>query len=67
MKILEVIIVEDVNELVKQELEDKIGPINKRRSGWENVNTSNFRQQQKVMLQQVDPYDNQRFGCGFVN
>tara|TARA_B100000902_G_scaffold53326_1_gene60111 strand:+ start:20812 stop:21396 length:585 start_codon:yes stop_codon:yes gene_type:complete len=39
MKISEVIIVEDVNELVRQELEDKIGPINKRRPGWENVNT----------------------------
>ena len=39
MKISEVVIVEDVNELVKQELEDKIGPINKRRPGWENVNT----------------------------
>ena len=39
MKISEVIIVEDVNELVRQELEDKIGPVNKRRPGWENVNT----------------------------
>ena len=39
MKISEVVIVEDVNELVKQELEDKIGPVNQRRPGWENVNT----------------------------
>ena len=65
MKILEVVIVEDVNELVKQELEDKIGPINKRRSGWENVNTSNFITA-KGYATTGDSYG-QRFGCGFVN
>ena len=39
MKISEIVIVENINDIVNQELEDKIGTVGQRRPGWENVNT----------------------------
>ena len=48
MKIADIVIVEqNVNDIVMQEIEDKIGPVGKRRPGWENVDTPRVVQKAK--------------------
>tara|TARA_B000000565_G_C23672977_1_gene334982 strand:+ start:85 stop:684 length:600 start_codon:yes stop_codon:yes gene_type:complete len=47
MKIADIVIVENVNDVVMQEIEDKIGPVGNRRPGWENVDTPRVVQKAK--------------------
>lgn len=55
MKISEIVIVENINDIVNQELEDKIGPVGQRRPGWENVNTPNVLQKARGLYTSGGP------------